>query len=369
MSLADTPQPLVIIPTYNERDNLSQLLLEVHEATPAAAILIVDDNSPDKTGELADQLARVDKRIHVLHRPGKAGLGRAYLAAFAWALQKNFDPICTMDADFSHPPSALPQLIEAVAHGADVAIGSRYVAGGKIIGWPWQRYVLSSAANLVTRLSLGLRPNDVTAGYKCYRRSFLQTLDLASVVSPGYAFQVEMLTRAHDQGLVLRELPITFHDRTIGQSKVSRHELSSSAKSLILLTAGRPMLREFARFATVGVINLLVDLLVTNILVLGFHWPPVPAGYVGTAIALIQSFFLNRIWTFRSNSKSVMGELTRFVAVNGAGAIINSVIYTLLVSHVHLWYNWAKLLALLGSAFWNFLGSKHWVFGKKTPSN
>lgn len=358
-------KPLVIVPTYNEHANLEALINDIRGVTPETAILVVDDNSPDKTGELADRLAQTTPDVHVLHRPGKQGLGRAYLAGFAWALERAYDPICTMDADRSHPAEALPVLIEATKD-ADIAIGSRYIKGGKIHGWPWQRYALSWTANVLTRLSLGLRPNDVTAGYKCYRRSFLESLDLNAIVSPGYAFQVEMITKAHDLNLALRELPITFHDRTIGQSKVSRHELVSSAKSLLVLTIARPALRQFGRFVIVGLINVVTDLLVTNLLVLGLHWQPAPAGYAGILVSLIQSFFLNRRWTFRPTNKTVLEELTHFFLVNGAGAVINTITYTLILDQFHIWYNWAKLFALLGSGLWNFFGTKYWVFRPKT---
>lgn len=356
------PQPLVIIPTYNERDNIRRLLREVFQTTPGAEVLIVDDNSPDGTGELADALCKTDQRIHVLHRKCKEGLGRAYLAGFAWALERTFDPICTMDADHSHSPAALPALIKATEEGADIAIGSRYVPGGSVVGWPRHRYLLSWTANHLTRLLLGLRPADVTAGYKCYRRSFFADLDLRHVVSPGYAFQVEMLAHAHDQKLRLQEIPITFHDRTVGQSKVSRHELFGSAHSLMTLAANRPAIRQFRRFVLIGTINVLIDLAITNIFVLGFHWQPLAAGYVGIGAGLILSFVFNRRWAFVSNNPAILHELGRFLLVNGAGAVINTISYTLFISHFHLWYNWAKLAALLGSGLWNFFGTKYWVF-------
>ncbi len=355
-------RPLTIIPTYNERDNLEELVQSIASALPAGDLLIVDDHSPDGTGQLADALAGGSPRVKVLHRSTKEGLGKAYTAGFRWALTHNYDPICTMDADFSHDPNELPALTQAVFAEADVAVGSRYVTGGKIIGWSRGRHYLSGAANSLAKIFLRLKPHDVTAGYKCYRRSFLATLDFDAIVSSGYAFQVEMLLTAQDQGKKIVELPIIFHDRRAGQSKVSRHELLSSSKSFFKLVIGRPAYRQFVKYGLVGWLNFFIDIGLTNILVLLFHWPETWAGYVGIAGTLMNSFIVNRQWTFRAKRGNLRAQAVRFLVVNGIGGLINAVFYTLFLVYFELYYNFAKILAGVVGAVWNFSGMKIWVF-------
>lgn len=359
-------QPLVIIPTYNERDNIPRLIAEIRSRTPGVSILVVDDNSPDGTGAVVERLATNDDRLYLLTRPKKEGLGRAYQAAFSWALQKNFDPICTMDADLSHDPRHLPELLRGTETAA-VSLGSRYIPGGQIVGWSWDRYALSWGANFITRLLLHLKPRDVTAGYKCYRREFLAQLPLNELVSAGYAFQVEMILAARDADVLVIETPITFHDRTIGRSKVSRHELISSSHSLLQLASRQRGLRQIAKFAIVGGGNFLLDISITNLLVLAIDWHPVYAGYVGTLFALGTSFFLNRRWTFRADTGAITHQAGRFLLIHGTGAAINALTYTVLIRQFGIWYNLAKVLAIGGSGLWNFFLSKYWVF-RESPA-
>lgn len=360
-------KPLVIIPTYNERDNLPRVIANLRKYLAKICILIVDDASPDGTGQVADQLARSDPYLHILHRERKEGLGRAYQAGFAWALaaKDQFDPICTMDADLSHDPGDLTKLL-AVAQTADIALGSRYVAGGRIIGWSWDRWLLSRLANIIARLSLRLSARDVTAGYKCYRRDLIEALPADGLVSAGYAFQVEMLAIAKSLGAKVVEVPITFRDRTVGRSKVSRHELVSSAKSLLTLVFRQRGLRQLVKFSLVGSINFVVDLGLTNLLVLIGHLSPGLAGYLGTAVALGTSFILNRQWTFRVREGELTTQAGRFLIINGIGALINAITYTLLLNLTTLWYNLAKLLAIGSSGLWNFFMTKYWVFSQRT---
>ncbi len=357
------PRPLVVIPTYNERENLASLVESIRRHLPEAAILVVDDNSPDGTGELADRLAAESQgRLAVLHRPRKTGLGQAYKAGIAWALGGPFDVVCTMDADHSHDPRYLPSLVDLARTKVDIAVGSRYVRGGRIRGWDWSRYLLSWSANLAARLLLGLGTRDATSGYRCYRRSFLAEVSPQEIASPGYAFQVEMLAKAKERGLRVGETPITFCDRTAGRSKVSREELTTSATSFLRLVVRQPALGELFRFALVGSLNVIVDLGVTNFLVLAFRWPPRLAGYSGMAVALLSSFWLNRTWTFRVTSKRVMPQFARFSLVNGLGAAVHAAVYTALLSRSPLPYNLAKLVAIGVAFVWNFLGTKHWAF-------
>jgi dolichol-phosphate mannosyltransferase len=211
---------LVVIPTYEERDNLEPVLSRLHAAVPTADVLIVDDASPDGTGELADALAAADPRISVLHRAGKAGLGAAYLAGFAAALRGEYQIVVEMDADGSHPPEDLPALLAAL-DDADVVIGSRYVPGGVVRNWPMHRELISRGGNLYSRVALGVPIKDITAGYRAFRRQVLEELDLDEVSSQGYCFQIDMAWRAVQAGFRVREVPITFTERERGRSKMS----------------------------------------------------------------------------------------------------------------------------------------------------
>ena len=211
---------LVIIPTYNESDSLPGVLGRLRRAVPEAHVLVADDNSPDGTGALADALSAQDDHVHVLHRAGKEGLGKAYLAGFAWGLERGYDVIVEMDADGSHRPEELPRLLAQIPH-SDVVLGSRWVPGGSVVNWPASRRVLSQGGSLYTRLALGIPTRDATGGYRAYRASALRALDLETVESNGYCFQIDLLWRALQRGLVVREVPITFVEREAGTSKMS----------------------------------------------------------------------------------------------------------------------------------------------------
>ena len=211
---------LVVIPTYNERENLGPILQRLHAAAPTVHALVVDDGSPDGTGELADELASGDDRIQVMHRTEKAGLGAAYVAAFHWALDRDYATIIEMDADGSHAPEDLPRILDALGE-ADLVIGSRYVPGGSVVNWPKRREVLSRGANLYSKLALGAKINDITAGYRAYRREVLEKLALDEVMSHGYCFQIDLAWRTVQAGFDVVEVPITFTEREIGESKMS----------------------------------------------------------------------------------------------------------------------------------------------------
>ncbi len=214
---------LVIIPTYNERDNLPLITGRLRAAVPDAHLLVADDNSPDGTGEVADKLAADDDHVHVLHRPGKSGLGAAYIAGFRWGLAEGFDVLVEMDADGSHSPEDLPRLLRALTRRrADLVIGSRWVPGGEVRNWPASRMLLSRGANRYTRLLLGMPVYDATAGFRAYRASTLRKIGLDDVQSQGYCFQVDLTLRTHRNDLRIVEVPITFVDRTVGASKMSR---------------------------------------------------------------------------------------------------------------------------------------------------
>ncbi|HJQ47377.1 MAG TPA: polyprenol monophosphomannose synthase [Amycolatopsis sp.] len=211
---------LVVIPTYNERENLAPILRRLHDALPHVHALVVDDGSPDGTGELADKLAADDQRVHVMHRTEKAGLGAAYVAGFRWGLEREYATIVEMDADGSHAPEDLPRMLEALTD-ADLVLGSRYVPGGSVVNWPLRREVLSRAANVYSRLALGWKINEYTAGFRAYRREVLEKLPLGEIASRGYCFQIDLAWRTLQAGYDVVQVPITFTERELGESKMS----------------------------------------------------------------------------------------------------------------------------------------------------
>lgn len=226
-SHADSSRLLVTLCTYNERDNLEPLIAEVHRHAPDAHVLVVDDHSPDGTGELADGLAQQDERIHVLHREGKQGLGTAILAGFRYAIEHGYGFVLNMDADFSHHPRYIPALREAM-QTADVAIGSRYVPGGGVEGWGWKRHFMSGGVNWYARLLLGLKTRDNSGAFRCYRIARLAELDFDRIRARGYAFQEEILYRCRRVGCRFAEVPIVFEDRRYGESKINWKEAASA---------------------------------------------------------------------------------------------------------------------------------------------
>jgi len=212
---------LIIIPTYNEFDNLRPLLQEIFSFAPAADVLIVDDNSPDGTGKLADQIHAENPQVNVLHRAGKLGLGTAYIAGFKYAVERGYDAAFEMDADFSHDPRYLPDFLQKIEN-ADLVIGSRYIEGGDTPNWSLLRRFVSGGGNIFARFMLGIPVHDCTAGYRCYRRQVLESIELDTIESQGYAFQVELAYRVYKHGFKIVETPIIFMDRRVGKSKMSR---------------------------------------------------------------------------------------------------------------------------------------------------
>ncbi|MBI4666939.1 MAG: polyprenol monophosphomannose synthase [Nitrospinae bacterium] len=211
---------LIIIPTYNEMENIENLLRAIHGEVPAAHILVVDDNSPDGTSGLVENIMAGDPRVKLLKRAGKLGLGSAYIAGFKYALAEGYDVVFEMDADFSHNPAYLPRFLKAIEE-ADLALGSRYVEGGGVENWPVTRKLISIGGSLYSRMILSVPYHDLTGGFKCFRRTALEAINLDDVRSEGYSFQIEMTYRAHKKGLRIKEIPIVFTDRAGGKSKMS----------------------------------------------------------------------------------------------------------------------------------------------------
>lgn len=227
---------LVVLPTYNERENIEALLTEILANAPGVRVLVIDDNSPDGTAGLAQEVAGRDPRVSVLTRPAKLGLGTAYVAGFERALQDGYRFVLTMDADFSHHPRHLPAILtEAARPGVDMVIGSRYVRGGGVVGWGFSRRFLSFGANTFARTTLGLTPHDCTGAYRCYSRRILEDLEFASVRSHGYSALIELLWHFRKAGHHIHEVPITFADRVLGESKISRSEITRGLTTVLRL--------------------------------------------------------------------------------------------------------------------------------------
>jgi len=220
---------LVIIPTYNESDNILKTIELVFDSAPKVDVLVVDDNSPDKTGNLVKKLMKTEKRVNLLAREKKEGLGTAYVAGFKYALERDYERIIEMDADLSHDPAEIPNFIEA-SKKADVVVGSRYLNGANVVHWPIRRLILSYSANIYSRIITGVPLHDTTSGFKCFRREVLEAVDLDAVHSGGYAFQLEMNFRAYCKGFKLSEIPIIFTDRTLGRSKMNFSIMLEAAK-------------------------------------------------------------------------------------------------------------------------------------------
>ncbi len=223
---------LVVVPTYNEAHNIELVIDRVRASVPALDILVVDDNSPDGTGDLADKAARTDSQVHVLHREAKQGLGVAYLAGFAWGMARDYDVLIEMDADGSHLPEQLPRLLDALP-AADLVLGSRWVKGGRVVNWPRRRKLLSRGGNLYARITLGLPLHDATGGFRAFRRTTLEGINLESVASHGYCFQIDLARRVIDAGYRVVEVPITFVEREYGESKMSGEIVR---ESLVMVT-------------------------------------------------------------------------------------------------------------------------------------
>ncbi|CAN5371479.1 hypothetical protein BH09ACT4_BH09ACT4_10330 [soil metagenome] len=370
---------VVVIPTYNERESIGAVVGGVREAVPEAHIIVVDDGSPDGTGLFADQLAAADPRVHVLHRAEKAGLGAAYRAGFAWALSQNYDVIVEMDADGSHDPRQLPRLLGALS-GADLAVGSRWVVGGDVVGWPAHRRLISKGGSWYTRLMLGIRQRDATSGFRAYRADALRTIDPASVASQGYSFQIELLWRAVRSNLNVREVPITFTDRTAGVSKMSWRTVVEAVLRVTGWSFRRPLIRQLIGFAAVGAIGFVLDVTVFNALRLTVLSPdhvqggPLIAKGVSVAVAIFANWLGNRYWTFRDRRRSdVLRELMQFVVSSGAGGAV--ALLVLAISHYALGFRSpladnisANVIGLgLGSVL-RFVGYRWWVFEARTTT-
>lgn len=355
---------LIVIPTYNEKENIEKIIGAIKKEILPVDVLIVDDNSPDGTGKIADRLAEKYKWVKVMHRKKKEGLGRAYVAGFKWGLERGYEKYISMDADFSHPVAALSSLI-SLCDSNTIVIGSRYVRGGRIVGWDWRRYLNSWGANIFTRALLQVKAKDVTAGFKCYPKKFLQEVNLDKVQSAGYAFQVEMVMLAQDKGFKIKEIPIMFTDRMAGQSKI-KGELVKSAKTVFSLAAHKKIYRQFVKFSIVGLVNTFVDWFFFYMVILVFKIDTQFFKQIAKAISFIISassnYGMNRVWTFRSKNKEIIREASKFFIVATGGLAINQVIFYLSTGIGEIRDIYGLVSATTGAVIWNFILNKKWTF-------
>jgi len=357
---------LVIIPTYNEKQNIGRLIPEVFKQDQRVDILIVDDNSPDGTAVIVKRLSKKNNRLNLIERPGKLGLGTAYRDGFIWGLKRNYDYFISMDADFSHSPKALPTMIElAEKNPSMIILGSRYIRGGKIVNWDFKRHFNSHVANWVTRILLGTRAKDSTAGFKCYPRDFIEAVNLKSLVASGYAFQVEMLFLAKEKSFAVKEFPITFHDRKSGVSKISG-ELKRSSWIVLRLAFRRRIVRQFIKFGVVGFICSLIDWAVFFAIKFLTGWEIQYLKQIIKGISFIVSatfsYILNRTWTFRSADRAIMRQAGLFFVMASIGLGLNNVIFYLITGIIG-WPDIAGLvIATIIVMFWNFTANKLLVF-------
>lgn len=363
---------LVVIPTFNEKENIAELIDAIERESLEVDLLVVDDNSPDGTGKIVDEIVKEKKFVSVMHREKKEGLGRAYIAGFKWGMERGYQKFISMDADFSHPIKAIPNLIK-LCDSKTLAIGSRYIKGGKIVGWNTKRFVNSWGANLFTRTLLRLKAKDVTSGFKCFPIEFLNSIDLDAIQGSGYAFLVEMSLLAQEKGFLLKETPITFTDRVAGESKISG-ELKKSIKLVFQLAIAKKSYRQFAKFAVVGLSCAIIDWGIFYLLkiVLGRYAPDIDlqaARQISKAASFVVSasvnYYFNRIWTFKSRDSAVVAQATKFFIVAFIGLLFNSAIFYLVTASL----GWRDIFGLVVATaivtLWNFFLNKKWTFKVK----
>lgn len=341
---------LILVPTYNERENI-RALLNALSGIPNVHVLVIDDASPDGTAEDVRAHEFFDRRIFLLAREGKQGLGAAYRAGFAWGFERDYETLTQMDADFSHDPIDLPRLFAAMDAGADVAIGSRKIAGGSIEGWSLWRKFCSAGAMSASRLSLGLKTKDVTAGFRTWRKDFIEKLPVLTLQSNGYAFQEEMILAAEREGGRISEVPVIFRDRVRGSSKLGLDDIGEFFYTLVRLTLIRR--KRFVMYVTIGAFGAVLDLgLFVFLHSLGLSL--LFANVLATSCAVIHNFAWHHFVTFKEHDQIPHVALVKFISVSLAGIVFNSAIVLTGVS-LGLFPAIAKIVAIGCVTMWNYL--------------
>lgn len=342
---------LVLIPTYNERENI-RTLLDAVCVHPNVHVLVIDDASPDGTAEEVRAHVHFGDRIFLLFREGKEGLGAAYRAGFAWGFDRDYETLTQMDADFSHHPSDIPRLLAEIERGADVVIGSRKIRGGKITGWGLWRKFCSTGAMTASRLCLGLRTKDVTAGFRTWRKDFVSRLPVLELKSNGYAFQEEMILAAEQSGGTISEIPVVFQDRVHGDSKLGFDDIHEFFVTLARLTFLRR--RRFVLYAVIGAAGAVIDLggflFLHQIMGLAI----LPANVIATSIAVLHNFLWHHFVTFKEHAQTTVWALGKFIAVSVAGIALNSLVVLVGIA-LGLIPAFAKIIAIILVTAWNYL--------------
>lgn len=341
---------LILLPTYNERENI-RALLDAVCAHANVHVLVIDDSSPDGTADGVFSHTLFNDRVFLLSREEKNGLGAAYRAGFAWGFEREYETLTQMDADFSHDPADLPRLFAAMDAGADVAIGSRKIAGGSIEGWNAWRTFCSTGAMTASRLCLGLKTKDVTAGFRTWRKDFIEKLPVLTLKSNGYAFQEEMILVAEREGGRISEVPVMFRDRVRGSSKLGLDDIGEFFYTLARLTLVRR--KRFVMYATIGAFGAVLDLgLFVFLHSLGFSL--LLANVIATSCAVIHNFAWHHFVTFKEHDQTPHVALVKFISVSLAGIAFNSVIVLAGVS-LGLFPAIAKIVAIGCVTVWNYL--------------
>jgi dolichol-phosphate mannosyltransferase len=362
---------LTIIPTYNEIENIERLIKMVFDYIPPnASILVVDDNSPDGTAGVVEKTA-VDfpGRLHILKREGKQGLASAYLAGFSWGLSRGFDIFLEMDADFSHNPQYLPVMLEHIGTH-DVVIGSRNIAGGGVEGWPFSRNIISKVGSQYSRIVLGCPVKDLTGGFNMWRKDALEKINLSTIISQGYSFQIELKYKAYRSGCSIKEIPIVFTDRKQGKSKMSKKIFFEALINIWKIRFGdNSGFSEFFKFAITGglgtITNLAIFFLCADIA--GLHEIPVSIGCF--FIAASQNYLINHFWSFKKATANSAPSVTKWLLFLGASLLglgINLLVLKMLLTYVYLPYKViAQSAGIAAGMMINFILSKKIVFKKK----
>jgi len=358
-------ESIVIIATYNEKENIEKLAEEILQLKEDIHIIIIDDNSPDGTGQLADELAYKYIEIEVIHREKKLGLGSAYVQGFKHALEKRAKYIFTMDADFSHNPRSIPDFLSAI-QDCDLVIGSRYLGGIRVLNWGFGRLIISKMATFYVKMTTGLPFTDITGGFNCYKRRLFESIALEKICSNGYSFQIEIKYKAYIKGFKIVEIPIVFEERRVGQSKLSKRIIWEAfwiVWRLQFETLWEKFGSQFIKFTIVGTVGFLVNMAVfyiTNrILNLNYNF----CAIISFLAAVSNNFFLNKIWTFKDFEKDrLFIKFFRYLVANILGFGCNLLVLNILSRNFGVDILFSQAVGVLIGMGVNFIGSKRWVF-------
>jgi len=354
---------LVAIPTYNEINNIEPLLKRLLALGEDLEIVFIDDNSPDGTADIIKRFQSDGLPIKLIERPSKLGLASAYLTAMKYALDQDYEAMIQMDADLSHPPEVVSNMIKRL-DSHDLIIGSRYVPGGSVVNWSFLRRLLSRAGSLYAKLILTLPINDLTGGYNAWHRRIMEKMVLSDIKSNGYSFQIEMKHHAYELGAEHLEIPITFAERSSGRSKLSRKIVLEAIwrVPLIALRSRRySRFKKFFKFSLVGLSGLSIDLIIIASLVEIWHWSPLWASVVSFSVAVVNNFLWNKYWTWRDRRPNLIGQFSKFALAALVGLLINFVVMDwLLKLGVH--YIPSRFIVIAIIVFWNYFINSFWTF-------